>query len=55
LLETDCPYLTPPQIEGRNEPIYLKYIAQKIAEIKNISFEKVAEITTQNARKLFNI
>lgn len=55
LIETDCPYLVPPQIGGRNEPIYLKYIAQKIAEIKNISFEKVAKITTQNAKKLFNL
>ena len=65
LLETDCPYLTPPlpaealakagQKEGRNEPLYLKYIVQKIAEIKNIDFEKVAEITTQNARNLFKI
>lgn len=55
LLETDCPYLTPPEKQGRNEPIYLKYIVQRIAEIKNISFEKVAEITTQNAKNLFRI
>jgi len=55
LIETDCPYLTPPPKEGRNEPLYIKYVARKIAEIKNISYEKVAEITTQNARKLFNI
>jgi len=55
LIETDCPYLTPPQKEGRNEPLYLKYIVQKIAEIKNTSFEKIAEITTQNAKDLFNI
>ncbi len=55
LIETDCPYLTPPPKEGRNEPIYIKYVAQKIAEIKNTSFEKVAEITTQNAKNLFKI
>jgi len=55
LIETDCPYLTPPQVGGRNEPVYLKYIAQKIAEIKNISFEKVAKITVQNAKELFNL
>lgn len=65
LLETDCPYLTPPlpaeasakagPHESRNEPLYLKYIVQKIAEIKNTSFEKIAEITTQNARNLFGI
>jgi len=56
LIETDAPYLTPSQKEGqRNEPIYVKYVAQKIAEIKNITFEKVAEITTENAKKLFKI
>lgn len=55
LLETDCPYLTPPPMTGRNEPIYIKYIAEKIAKIKDINPEKVAEITTQNARKLFKI
>ncbi len=55
LIETDCPYLTPPQIEGRNEPLYLKYIVEKIAKIKNISYEEIAEITTKNAKKLFNL
>lgn len=55
LIETDCPYLTPPQIEGRNEPIYLKYIAEKIAKIKNVSFEKIAKVTTQNAKNLFKL
>ena len=56
LLETDCPYLTPPQ-EGnkRNEPVFVKYVAEKIAELRNISFEEVAERTTQNAKNLFNI
>ena len=55
LIETDCPYLTPPPKEGRNEPLYIEYVARKIAEIKNVYFEKVAEITTQNAKKLFKI
>jgi TatD DNase family protein len=55
LIETDCPYLTPPQENGRNEPIYVKYVAEKIAKIKNLTFEKIAEITTQNAQKLFNL
>ncbi len=56
LLETDSPYLTPEPYRGqRNEPIYLKYVAQKIAEIKEIEFKKVAEQTTKNARELFNI
>jgi len=56
LIETDCPYLTPPQagIE-RNEPIFVKYIAQDIAKIKNIDFQRVAEITSQNAGELFKI
>jgi len=55
LIETDCPYLTPPEIEGRNEPIYVKYVAERIAEIKNITFEEVVRVTTENARKLFKI
>lgn len=55
LIETDCPYLTPLPMEGRNEPIYVKYVAEKIARIKGLSSEEVAEITTKNARKLFNI
>lgn len=55
LLETDCPYLTPLPMTGRNEPIYVKHVAQKIAELKNITFEKIAEATTQNARTLFRI
>ncbi|MBI2626445.1 MAG: TatD family hydrolase [Candidatus Nealsonbacteria bacterium] len=55
LLETDCPYLTPLPMEGRNEPIYVKYVAEKIAKIKNISYEELTEISTQNAQKLFKI
>ena len=56
LIETDCPYLTPLGAgKGRNEPIFVKYIAEEIAKIKNIDFEKVAEITTQNAKNLFKI
>jgi len=56
LVETDCPYLTPPQKEGqRNEPLFIKYTIKKIAEIKNISFEEAVETTTKNARNLFRI
>lgn len=56
LIETDCPYLAPPQAQTkRNEPIFVKYIAQEIAGIKNLSFEKVAQTTTKNAREFFNI
>lgn len=56
LVETDCPYLSPEPYRGkRSEPLYVKYVAQKIAELKNISFEEVANQTTQNARQLFKI
>ena len=56
VLETDAPYLTPVPFRGkRNESSYLKYIVQKISEIKNISLQEVAEITTQNAGDIFSI
>ena len=55
LIETDCPYLTPPPMTGRNEPIYVKYMAEKIAKIKNLSYEEVVAVTTQNAKGLFKI
>ena len=56
LIETDSPYLTPkPHRDKRNEPLYVKYIAERIAEIKKLKFEKVAEQTTKNARELFGI
>jgi TatD DNase family protein len=56
VIETDCPYLTPVPHKGeRNEPLYVEYVAKKIAKIKEISLENVAEITTQNAKKLFGI
>lgn len=56
LLETDCPYLTPPQEGGkRNEPIFVKYVAEEVAKIKKISYKDVAEITAQNTRTLFKI
>jgi TatD DNase family protein len=54
VLETDAPYLTPVPFRGkRNETGYLKIIAEKIANIKNCSFEEVAEQTTANAIKIF--
>ncbi|MDO8558503.1 MAG: TatD family hydrolase [bacterium] len=56
VLETDCPYLAPAIHRGeRNEPSYVKFTAEKIAEIKNISFDEVARQTTQNARTAFAI
>lgn len=56
VLETDCPYLAPVPHKGeRNEPVFVQYVAEKIARIKEISVDKVAEITTDNAKKLFNL
>ena len=56
VVETDCPYLTPIPFRGkRNEPAYVKYVAEKVAEIRNISVDEVAKATTDNARKLFGI
>ncbi len=54
VLETDSPYLAPVPFRGkRNESSYLPYIARKVAEIKNIAAEEVAEMTTRNAEALF--
>ena len=56
VLETDSPYLIPPQAGNeRNEPIFVSYMAKEIARIKKISFDEVAEQTTQNAEILFQI
>ena len=54
VLETDAPYLTPIPFRGkRNEPAYIRIIAEKIAEIKEISVEEVANSTTANSEKIF--
>jgi TatD DNase family protein len=56
VLETDAPYLAPVPFRGkRNEPSYISYVAKKVAEIKEISTEEVAAITTANAQKLFGL
>lgn len=56
LLETDCPYLTPIPFRGkRNEPSYVKYVAEKVAELRGISAQEVAEATTKNAKDLFKL
>ncbi len=56
LLETDAPYLTPEPFRGkRNEPLYVKYVAQKIADLKGLSYSQVAEKTFENTKKLFGI
>lgn len=56
LIETDCPYLTPEPYRGkRNEPIFVRYVAGTIAEVKGISFEDLAKATNRNTRELFKI
>jgi len=56
VLETDAPYLTPVPFRGkRNESSYIKYVVQKLAEIKKISPDELADITTANAEKLFSL
>ena len=55
VLETDAPYLSPVPFRGkRNEPSYIKYIAQKVADIKNISVQEVEALTNANAKKIFS-
>jgi TatD DNase family protein len=55
VLETDAPYLTPVPFRGkRNESSYLKYIVKKLAEVKNISVEEVADQTTKNSKLVFS-
>ena len=56
LLETDSPYLAPVPYRGKkNMPSYVVYVAKKIAEIKNISYEEVLKVTTNNAIKQFDL
>ncbi|EIJ80100.1 hydrolase, TatD family protein [Bacillus methanolicus PB1] len=56
LIETDCPYLTPHPFRGkRNEPAYVKLVAEQIAEIKGLTVADIAKATTENAKKLFGI
>jgi TatD DNase family protein len=56
LIETDAPYLAPMPCRGkRNEPPYVEFVAREIAKIKELAFEKVAEQTAQNTRKLFGL
>jgi TatD DNase family protein len=56
VLETDAPYLAPVPFRGkRNECSYLKYVVEKLAEIRNVEKEEIANITTKNAKELFNI
>jgi len=56
VLETDSPYLAPTQFRGkRNESSYLYYVAEKLAEIYKLPVEKVAEVTTRNAKDIFGV
>ncbi len=56
VFETDAPYLTPTPFRGkRNEPAYIRYTAEKLAEIKGVSVEEVARITTDNALKFYGL
>ncbi len=56
MIETDCPYMAPEPHRGkRNFSGYVGLVAEKIAEIKNMSYEEVVEITDQNAKRFFNI
>ncbi len=56
ILETDAPFLAPVPHRGkRNESAYVKHVAEKVADIKGVSPEEVADITTANARELFRL
>lgn len=56
VLETDCPYLTPHPFRGeQNEPSYIPLIAREVANLKDISLDEVAAVTTSNAAKIFNL
>ena len=55
LLETDDPYLAPVPYRGKeNQPLYVTYVARAIAELRNTTADKIAEITTKNAERIFN-
>lgn len=56
LVETDSPYLTPAPHRGkRNQPAYVRYVAEMLSQIKGLSLEEVAQATTRNARALFGV
>jgi TatD DNase family protein len=54
VLETDAPYLAPVPHRGkRNLPAYLRLVAEKVADLKNLPLEEVARVTTENSHQLF--
>ncbi|MDR3278865.1 MAG: TatD family hydrolase [Oscillospiraceae bacterium] len=56
MLETDCPYLSPEPVRGgRNDSRNLKYVAQKLADARGVSFEALAALTTENGKRFFGI
>ena len=56
LIETDSPYLAPEPMRGRrNEPAYVRHVAEKIAALRNISLEELSAATTRNARDIYRI
>ncbi|MCK5122715.1 MAG: TatD family hydrolase [Candidatus Pacebacteria bacterium] len=56
LIETDCPYLAPvPERGKRNEPLFVRYVAEKVAHIRNVDFKEIEKATSENAIRLFNL
>ncbi len=56
LIETDAPYLAPVPFRGKtNEPAFVRYVGEKLAEIRDCSVERIAELTTGNFKRLFNV
>ena len=56
LIETDSPYVSPIPFRGkRNEPKFVEYVAEKIAEVKSMNIDEIKEVTYENARALFRI
>lgn len=56
LIETDCPYLSPEPRRGRrNEPAHVRFVAEKVAELRNISIEEAERVTFENGRRLFGL
>jgi TatD DNase family protein len=56
LIETDCPYLTPPPFRGkRNEPAYVQYVAAEIAALRGMEVSDVQRLTVENGKRAFGI
>ncbi|PIS36649.1 MAG: radical SAM protein [Nitrospirae bacterium CG_4_9_14_3_um_filter_53_35] len=56
LIETDSPYLAPQQVRGkRNEPSYVRFVAETLAEVKGLSFEDISRITSHNAMQILSL